>query len=1294
MATILLSAAGAALGSGFGGTVLGLSGAVIGRAVGATLGQAIDQRILGAGAAPVDQGRIQRFPLTSASEGAPIPRVWGRMRVSGEVIWATRFLETANRTQGGKGSPRPVTTNYSYTISLAIALCQGEARRLGRVWADGMEIAKGSLDLRFYPGSEDQLPDPKIEAVEGPGQAPAYRGIAYVVIEDLDLSRFGNRVPQFTFEIFRAAGVEGADLADVVEGVALIPGSGEYALATTGVTFNDGPGVSHVVNVHSLEDRTDLAQSLEQLTEELPRVASVSLVTSWFGDDLRCNLCELRPKVDQNSSDGVEMPWYVAGQTRGTAQVLPSVDGKVIYGGTPTDQSVIEAIHAIHVSGKAVMFYPFILMTQTVGNTLADPWSDATTQPILPWRGRITLSEAPGRPGSPDRTATAAAEVAAFMGTTNPALFNLTSGRVVYNGPDDWGYRRFILHYANVCALAGGVEAFCIGSELRGLTQIRGAGDSFPFVQALRTLAAEVRAILGPSVKISYAADWSEYGTHEADGNLYFPLDPLWADANINFVGIDNYMSLSDWRDGTDHLDASWGSIYNLDYLKANVAGGENFDWFYASDVTAAAQLRQPITDGAYNEPWVFRRKDLEGWWSHAHHPRLAGVRQGTPTAWVPGSKPIWFTEYGCAAMDKATNQPNLFLDAYSSESALPRGSNGRRDDLIQLQYLRAMRDYWQDPAHNPMASLYAGRMLDMSRAHVWAWDARPYPAFPANNDVWSDGVNYAHGHWLNGRTGAQPLSAVVSDICASAGLVSGIDSSAAYGLVRGYIVGDTGTARQALQPLTTAYGLNIAEREGVLRFSLRSGVASTEIDRATLAITSDLDSGIEATRGGELETPGRVRLSYVEAEGDYETRGTEAIFPDETSAAVSGSELALQLTNAEARAIAERWLVEARVARDGLRLALPRSKLALGAGDLIKVDGQSYRIDKVEQGAQLQLEAVRVDQGAYQPAEEVDQIVSRAAVRQAATQVFPLFMDLPLLTGSEDPVAPHVAATVSPWSGSIAVWSSASADGFALNSELDAPAVLGLTMTDLPLAPSGLWDNGPALRVKLSSGTLSSASEDDVLNGVNVAAIGDGTAGNWEIIQFQQANLVAPRTYDIRFRLRGQAGSDGVAPDHWPAGSYFVMLDGAVPQIDLPLSARGLTRNYRVGALERGYADAKVVSRSLAFDGNGLRPYSVAHLQATGSLGGTVQLDWIRRTRIDGDSWQSLEVPLGEESELYQVTVSQGSNILRQEVVTLPSWTYTPAMQAEDGAPGPRSVSVAQVSNRYGPGPAQRVDL
>ena len=462
MATLVLSAAGAAVGAGFGGSVLGLSGAVIGRAVGATIGRSIDQRILGSGSEAVEQGRVSRFSVSGASDGAAVARVWGRMRVGGQVIWASRFQETAHRSGGGgKGAPRSssTTTSYSYSVSLAVALCQGPALRVGRIWADGIEIAVGSLDLRFYAGGESQRPDPKIEAVEGAGMAPSYPGVAYVVIEDLDLSRFGNRVPQFGFEVMcRAVSAEGddGDLAGCVQAVAMIPGTGEYALATTKVSFQDGPGVRAAANVHSVEDQTDFNLSLQHLNEELPRCGSVSLVVSWFGDDLRCGLTQVRPKVDQNAQDGVEMPWVVSGIGRNTAQVLAQRDGRAIYGGTPADRSVIEAIAAIKASGKEVMLYPFLLMEQMAENGLADPWSDAVDQPVLPWRGRITLAKAPGLVGSADRSAKAEAEVAAFMGTALVGDFRLTNGQVVYSGPQEWRYRRFILHYAYLCALAGG----------------------------------------------------------------------------------------------------------------------------------------------------------------------------------------------------------------------------------------------------------------------------------------------------------------------------------------------------------------------------------------------------------------------------------------------------------------------------------------------------------------------------------------------------------------------------------------------------------------------------------------------------------------------------------------------------------------------------------------------------------------------------------------------------------------------------------------------------------------------
>ena len=141
---------------------------------------------------------------------------------------------------------------------------------------------------------------------------------------------------------------------------------------------------------------------------------------------------------------------------------------------------------------------------------------------------------------------------------------------------------------------------------MRSLTQIRGTGNTFPAVDQMKILAAEVRSIVGPNTKIGYAADRSEYfGYHPQDGSgdVFFHLDPLWADSEIDFVGIDNYMPLSDWRDGWDHADADAGSIYNLTYLKSDIAGGEGHDWYYRTPEAETLQIRTPITDGAYDEP-------------------------------------------------------------------------------------------------------------------------------------------------------------------------------------------------------------------------------------------------------------------------------------------------------------------------------------------------------------------------------------------------------------------------------------------------------------------------------------------------------------------------------------------------------------------------------------------------------------------------------------------------------------------------------------------------------------------
>jgi hypothetical protein len=214
------------------------------------------------------------------------------------------------------------------------------------------------------------------------------------------------------------------------------------------------------------------------------------------------------------------------------------------------------------------------------------------------------------------------------------------------------------VHFAPgfLCAAAGGVDAFLIGSEMRGATWLRDATSSYPFVDALVALAADVKSVL-PADKVTYGADWTEFVAHNpGDGSddLHFHLDPLWTSADIDAVGIDVYWPLSDWRDGEAHLDRQAGffSTYDLDYLKGNIFGGKGYDWFYPSagfsgneaSPERIAQNRTNITDGAYGKPWVFRVKDIRSWWQNQHYDRPGGVESGTPTAWLPESKPIWIT--------------------------------------------------------------------------------------------------------------------------------------------------------------------------------------------------------------------------------------------------------------------------------------------------------------------------------------------------------------------------------------------------------------------------------------------------------------------------------------------------------------------------------------------------------------------------------------------------------------------------------------------------------------------------
>jgi hypothetical protein len=1346
MATLVLGAVGTAIGGSIGGSLLGVSAASIGGFVGSSLGGVLDNWIVSAlaPAQRIEGARLDSLTITASTEGAVIPRLFGRMRVGGNIIWATDFREETktSRQGGGKGGgPKVTTTEFLYFASFAVALSEGSeagpggtilssgengggggpAGRgitgVGRIWADGKPMDLSGVTWRWYPGDEAQEPDPFIAARMGAANTPAYRGTAYVVFEELALSAFGNRLPQLSFEVFRP--LPDPDTAEgLVKAVTMIPASGEFIYATQPVRRLSGPGgATRADNLNALAETTDITVALDRLQASVPGIESVSLVVAWFGDDLRAGHCRIRPGVELPVKITSPIAWSVNGVSRANALLVSrDSDDRPAFGGTPADFAVVQAIREIKARGLRVTFYPFLLMDVPSGNTLPNPYSDNAAgigQPAFPWRGRITSSPAAGVAGSVDQTGAAAAQVAAFFGAAMPASFSLSGDAVSWAGPvEDWGLRRMVLHYAHLCAVAGGVDAFLIGSEMRGLTTIRSDVSTYPAVQALRDLAADVRSILGAETAISYAADWSEYFGHQpqdGSGDVYFHLDPLWADASITFIGIDNYMPLSDWRDGFEHLDAQggWPAIHDRAYLQSNIAGGEGFDWFHASAADRAAQIRTPITDGGADKPWVFRFKDLRSWWQNPHFNGPGGVESGTPTAWVPQSKPIWFTELGCPAIDRGTNQPNVFVDPKSSESEVPHFSRGWRDDAIQRAYLEATYLHWGDPANNPVSSIYGGPMVHVPDCAAWTWDARPYPFFPELIDVWSDGPNWRLGHWLTGRLGAVSLAALVRHLCLRAGLREDqIDVSELWGAVEGYVITALEAPRASIGTLARHFGFDAVESEGRIRFVMRGQSARVTVTPDAMVASSAAEGDVmELTRAQESELPQALKWQITRADEEYDTAQVEARRITVESARIASEAFPLAVPPEEAERRCRRALMEAWVGRETAAFRLPPSRLALDPADVILLDHDGrlteMRLVSIADSDLRSVDAVRQDRSTYDlpPGQARPTTLATPTVFGAPEIVL---LDLPQLRDDQPAHRPLVAAHARPWPGELAVFRSAATDGFALLTTFGTRASIGVLAADLFAGPVSRFDHGNALLVDLFSGTLESVTDLALFGGANALAIETGPS-QWEIVQAGSVELIAAGRYRLIRLLRGQRGTETAIASVVPSGARVVVLDTTLASLPISEADLGLPWNWRIGPVSKPVSDETYTAVGFTPEGAGLRPFSVGHVEQPWRFArspGDLTIRWVRRSRsLAADSWNAGDVPLAEETEAYEVDILDGSVVKRSFTTATTSVLYTATQQTADwGAPlGPGQtldIRIFQLSALIGRGAGRSVTL
>ena len=394
------------------------------------------------------------------------------------------------------------------------------------------------------------------------------------------------------------------------------------------------------------------------------------------------------------------------------------------------------------------------------------------------------------------------------------------------------------------------------------------------------------------------------------------------------------------------------------------------------------------------------------------------------------------------------------------------------------------------------------------------------------------------------------------------------------------------------------------------------------------------------------------------------------------------------------------RALMEAWIGRETAAFRLPPSRLALDPGDVIALDHDGRRAElrilSTSDAEARGIETIRQDHTAYDlpPGSPRAASLTQPVVFGAPLAVI---LDLPQLT--EDHVAHHplIAAHARPWPGRMAVFRSPDQDGFDLLTTFSARARMGELVADLHAGPTSRFDYGNVVYVDLLTGTLESVTDLRLFRGENTIAV-EQPGGGWEILQFSQAELIAPGRYRLSRLLRGQRGTHVDMAAMVSEGARVVVLDTALAELPVAEADLGLPWNWRIGPAGRPVSDDSFAALAFTPRGMGQRPFSPVHVDQPwrrARVPGDLTISWVRRDHsLAADNWNAVEIPMSEVSESWQVDILDGTTVKRSLTVATSNALYTAAQQTADwGAPfGPGAsltIRIAQIGQAYGAGAA-----
>lgn len=567
--------------------------------------------------------------------------------------------------------------------------------------------------------------------------------------------------------------------------------------------------------------------------------------------------------------------------------------------------------------------------------------------------------------------------------------------------------------------------------------------------------------------------------------------------------------------------------------------------------------------------------------------------------------------------------------------------------------------------------------------------------AFGTPGIFWASRSMYKLGHQVGASDVA--VSAIIEDECALAGLsAADIDVTDIAATVPGYSINRRGTVRGGLEPLMRAFYFDAVEADEKINYVTRGGsIAATfaEDDLAAHNWGEAMPDAALLERTQDVELPDEITITYMDKDAAYQVGTQYARRLIGSSRVQTTVPMAMALSSTKARHIADVLIYDAWQGRAAFNFTTSNKYSYIVPTDVVYLykDGRAYTariITRDEQGGILTFGAVWEDLQVYTQDSPAPSLPAPSEEVGLLANTKLLLLDVPLLRDVDDGYGFYAAAC-----GYTAGWPGTqifkSADGGATWTEYGEAmlneAAIGVSTTALGSFTQNLFDETNTVTVTLQAGTLASVTEAEVLNGANAAILGS------EIIQFRTATLTGTMTWQLSGLLRGRRGTEWARSTHVSA-ERFALLDESTTYLqDAASSDVGLARKYR-GVTFGAYLD-DAEELNFTYSGVAGLPFAPVLLGGGRDASGNITLNWVRRGRIGSEWVDSIDVPVGEASESYEVEIWDGSGYatLKRTISGLSAQTtsYTAAQQVTDfgGNQSTIYVRVYQLSATFGRG-------